>query len=431
MGEAHTWYLDFVDASYSPRDSDLLCMFRVEPSEGISMEEAVGRVASESSNGTWTEVTTMRPRIRRLSAKAFKIDGNHVRVAYPIDLFEPGNMPQILSSIAGNIFGMKALNSLRLEDVRWPKGIVDSFRGPQFGIEGIRRIFKEHKRPLTATVPKPKVGMTPAEHAKVGYEAWVGGIDLLKDDENLTSQKFNKFGERAKLSLRLRDRAEKETGERKSYLINISAETKEMAKRAKLVADLGCEYVMVDIVTVGWAGLQTIRDECQDLKLAIHAHRAFHSTFTRNPSHGVSMLVLAKVARLIGVDQMHIGTVVGKLVGSKGEVQDLRAISQRQMMAPNENALGQKWYTKRSVFPVSSGGLHPGIIPDVIELLGNDIIIQAGGGVDGHPDGVRAGAAALRQAIDASVQKIPLAQFAEGHKELGRALEHWGYVKPV
>jgi len=431
MGEAHTWYLDFVDTKYVPAESDLICMFRVEPSEGISMEEAVGRVASESSNGTWTEVTTMRPRIRKLSAKAFEIDGDHVKIAYPVKLFEPGNIPQIFSSIAGNIFGMKAVKNLRLESVKWPKSIVHSFKGPQFGIEGIRRIFKERSRPLTATVPKPKVGMTPAEHARVGYEAWVGGIDLLKDDENLTSQSFNKFGERAKLALKLRDKAERETGEKKSYLINISAETKEMVRRARLASDLGCEYVMVDILTVGWAGLQTVRNECQDLKLAIHAHRAFHSTFTRNPYHGVSMLVIAQVARLIGCDQMHIGTVVGKLVGERGEVQDLKQMLQDGAVGSHGSVLGQNWYGRRSVFPVSSGGLHPGIVPDVMAILGKDIVIQAGGGVDGHPDGIRAGAAALRQSIDATMQKIPLKDYAESHKELKRALEHWGYVKPV
>jgi len=431
MGEAHTWYLDFVNTNYEPAESDLICAFMVEPSEGMPMEEVVGRVASESSNGTWTEVTTMKPRIRKLSAKAFKIDGYHVNVAYPVNLFEPGNMPQIFSSIAGNIFGMKALKNLRLDDVKWPKRIMASFKGPQFGIKGIRGIFREYKRPLTATVPKPKVGMTPIEHAKVGYEAWVGGIDLLKDDENLTSQNFNKFSERARSTMRLRDKAERETGEKKSYLINVSAETEEMVKRARLAADLGCEYIMIDILTVGWAGLQTMRDECQDLKLAIHAHRAFHSTFTRNPHHGISMLVLAEVARLIGVDQMHIGTVVGKLVGDKAEVQGLREMLQEYEIAPHDNFLGQKWWGKKDVFPVSSGGLHPGIIPDVISLLGNDIIIQAGGGVDGHPDGVRAGAAALRQSIDASMEGLPLAEYAGKHKELGRALEHWGYVKPI
>ncbi|MEM4202364.1 MAG: hypothetical protein QW786_04060, partial [Candidatus Hadarchaeum sp.] len=145
------WYLDFVDLDYRPSGAELVALFRVEPARGISMPEAVGRVASESSIGTWTKLTTMTPEKRRLMAKAFDISKPWVKVAYPAELFEPGNMPQVLSSIAGNIFGMKAIESLRLEDVSFPPSLVKSFPGPQFGISGIRRIFGVKDRPLTVS----------------------------------------------------------------------------------------------------------------------------------------------------------------------------------------------------------------------------------------------------------------------------------------
>ena len=196
MGE---WYHEFIDTTFQPGKNDLLCLFRVEPAPGFTVEDAAGRVASESSVGTWTQLTTMKPRIRKLMAKAYEIQGNFVKVAYPPQLFENGNMAQVLSSIAGNIFGMKAVQNLRLEDLRWPPGLLRSFHGPGFGTSGIRKIFHVEKRPLTATVPKPKLGLTAKEHARAGYEAWVGGIDLLKDDENLTSQPFNKFTERIRV----------------------------------------------------------------------------------------------------------------------------------------------------------------------------------------------------------------------------------------
>ncbi|MDI6642684.1 MAG: type III ribulose-bisphosphate carboxylase [Candidatus Hodarchaeaceae archaeon] len=424
------WYLDFVDPSYRPSRDDLVVLFRVEPASGISMREAVGRVASESSIGTWTTLTTMTPEKRRLMAKAYEIKGPWVKVAYPMELLEPDNMPQVLSSIAGNIFGMKAVRNLRLEDVRWPPKLIKSFKGPQFGIDGIRRIFKVKERPLTATVPKPKVGMNSEEHARAGYEAWMGGIDLLKDDENLSGQRFNQFERRARLSFEMRSRAERETGERKSYLINVTAETREMLRRAKLVKELGGEYVMVDILTVGWAGVQTLRDECEELKLAIHAHRAFHAAFTRNPKHGMSMLALAKVARLQGVDQIHIGTVVGKLESPKEEVLALQQAITSRKVKEGGRILPQGWDGVKPVFPVSSGGLHPGIIPEVIDILGRDIIIQVGGGVWGHPDGGRAGAAAVRQAIEATLKGISLDDYAQTRKELRGALGKWGYTKP-
>lgn len=424
------WYLDFVDLNYRPSGDDLVALFRVEPAKGISLPEAVGRVASESSIGTWTKLTTMTPEKRRLMAKAFSIRKPWVKVAYPIDLFESGNMPQVLSSIAGNIFGMKAIENLRLEDVSFPPALVKSFPGPQFGISGIRKIFGVKDRPLTVSVPKPKVGMTSEEHAEAGYEAWLGGLDLLKDDENLSSQSFNQFERRARLSFKMRDRAEKLTGEKKSYLINVTAETREMLKRARLVKNLGGEYVMVDILTAGWAAVQTLREECEELGLAIHAHRAFHAAFTRNPKHGMSMVVVAKIARLQGVDQIHIGTVVGKLESPKEEVLALQKEVTSDRVEASGRLLAQDWCGIKPVFPVSSGGLHPGLVPQVMKLLGHDILIQIGGGIWGHPDGGRAGARALRQAIEATMDGISLSEYAKTHQELRRALETWGYTRP-
>ncbi len=421
-------YVDFVDLNYRPANNDLVCLFRITPSEGISMKEAAGRVASESSNGTWTELATMTPRIRALSARAYDIKGDNVKIAYPVELFEGGNMPQILSSIAGNVFGMKAVAGLRLEDVAWPKKILKSFSGPGLGIKGIRKIFGVYGRPLTATVPKPKVGMTASEHAHVGFEAWMGGIDLLKDDENLSSQSFNRFEERIKKSFKMRDLAEKKTGDKKSYLVNVSAETNEMIRRAGLVKKHGGEYVMVDALTVGWAAVQTLRDECGDLGLAIHMHRAMHAAMDRDPKHGLSMLMVSTIARLVGVDQLHIGTVVGKLVSPKSEVVNLQEKITKKM---SKRILKQNWGGMKTVLPVSSGGLHPGLVPDVINLLGRDIVIQAGGGIHGHPDGTRAGAAALLQAVEAVNTGTNLHEYAKTHKELEIALRYWGHVKPV
>ncbi len=426
-------YRDFVDLKYSPSKDDLVCLFRVEPAKGISIKEAIGRVASESSNGTWAELTTLKEHIRRIRARAFSIKGNMVKVAYPLPLFELGSIPQLMSSVAGNIFGMKALKNLRLEDIEFPEKYVRSFKGPQFGIDGVfGKIFKmKERRPLLAHVPKPKVGMTTEEHANVAKNAWLGGVDLLKDDENLTSQSFNTFDRRMRLMFKYRDYAEKVTGEKKSYLANITAETNEMIRRARLVKELGGEYVMVDILTAGWAALQTVREECEDLGLAIHAHRAFHAAFTRNPKHGMSMLVVAKLARLIGVDQIHIGTVVGKLEASRREVEDLDTEITEKSVKEMGDVLKQEWYNIKPVVPVSSGGLHPGLVPYVVKLLGKEIVIQAGGGIDGHPKGVYAGAKAMRQAIEASIEGIDLEEYAKSHKELNEALQYWGYLKPV
>ncbi|MEM4389138.1 MAG: type III ribulose-bisphosphate carboxylase [Candidatus Micrarchaeia archaeon] len=428
---ASEWYQEFVDFEKKPANSDLVALFYFEPADGISRDEALGRIASESSVGTWTTLAKLPPRIKRLKGVAFEAKGNFAKLCYPLELWEKGNMPQLLSGIAGNIFGMKALANLRLIDISLPREYVRAFRGPQFGIGGVRKIFRQPKRPLTATVPKPKIGFSAKEHSEVAYEAWSGGIDLIKDDENLSSLKFNRFEERVRRCARMRAKAERETGETKSALFNITAETKEMLKRAKLLHDLGWEYVMVDVMTVGFAGLQSVREACQDYGLAIHAHRAMHAAFTRNPKHGISMLCLAKLLRLIGVDQLHIGTAVGKLVGTEEEVKRVRDVITKEKLGEEFPLnLSQDWFGIKPVFPVSSGGLHPGLVPDVMAMFGNDVIIQAGGGVHGHPDGTRAGAMALRQAIEAFMAGESLEEKAKGHPELARALAKWGYIRP-
>jgi ribulose-bisphosphate carboxylase large chain len=426
-------YSGFVDLSHIPEEDELVALFYVEPAEGISIEEAAARVASESSNGTWTDLPTMSERIRKLSAKVFKIDGRWFLVSYPVELFELGNMPQIWSSIAGNIFGMKAVSRLRLEDVFWPKDIVRSFKGPKFGLNGVKNIMEVEKRPILATVPKPKVGMTSEEQAEAAYEIWCGGVDLLKDDENLTSQSFNRFEKRIRLMMEMRRKAEKETGEKKSYLVNITAPYEEMKRRLRLVADYGNEFVMVDILTAGWSALQSIRDLAEENGLAIHAHRAFHAAFDRIREHGVSMKVVAESARLIGVDNIHIGTVVGKLESPLEEVMSLIRIIRDEKVEENWDMklLRKDWLDIKPVMPVSSGGLHPGLIPEIMRIFGGDVIIQAGGGVLGHPDGPKAGAKALRQAMEAVLEGMDLEEYAKKHQELRRALEKWGYMKPV
>ena len=162
-------YIDFVNLDYTPKETDVICTFRIEPA-GISMKEAAGGVAAESSVGTWTELTTVKPYIDKLAARVFNIEGNIAKIAYPQELFEPGNMPNILSSIAGNVFGLRALENLRLIDIDFPSKLVKSFKGPKFGIEGIRRLLKVYDRPLVGTIIKPKLGLKTADHAKVAYE---------------------------------------------------------------------------------------------------------------------------------------------------------------------------------------------------------------------------------------------------------------------
>ena len=420
--------VDYVNLNYVPSKKDLVVMYYVEETKN-NLKKASEEIAKESSIGTWTEVATMSKDLaQRLKPSVFHIDQQNriIKIAYTEELFEAGNIPQILSAIAGNIFGMKVIDNLRLLDINFPNSILHSHKGPKFGIDGIRELLGIKNRPLLGTIVKPKVGLDEEQHAQVCGQAWLGGLDIVKDDENLTSMKFNQFKRRVSKTLKVRDNIENETGEKKIYMPNITAKLSDMMSRADYVLENGGEYVMLDIVTVGFSALQEIRDYLDERNLVIHAHRAMHAALTRNPQHGLTMLVLAKLMRLIGMDQLHTGTIVGKMEGDRVEVQEInKNLTSQKITGNNIRTLDQDWDSLKPVLPVASGGLSPLHVPELIRLLGKDMVFQFGGGCHGHPDGTLAGAKAIRQAVEASLDGISLEECSVKNSELRRAIDKW------
>ncbi len=419
-------YTNFLDLSYTPKKSDVLAAFYVEPAAGTDIKEAAGAVASESSIGTWTDLATMKQSIwEDLRARVYSIEGNVARIAYPEVLFEAGNIPQFLSSVAGNVFGMRAVENLRLLDIFLTQKFLDDLKGPAFGVDGVRGVLGVMDRPLVGTIVKPKLGLDPKEQANVVYESLVGGLDLVKDDENLTHQDFSNFDERVRYSLDAVRRAEEETGEKKAYLPNVTAPTEEMLRRTALVKKEGGKYAMVDVVTTGFAGVQSLRDA--NSGLILHAHRAMFASFARNKRHGIHMLVLSKLLRFAGVDQLHIGTVVGKMEGDRDDVLVCHeALGSSEEVNVRTYLPHQNWGDMKSVFSVASGGLHPGHTADLFRIFGKNAVFQYGGGVHGHPEGTKIGARAVRDAIDCVVRGKSLKEGAKSSKALEVALTKWG-----
>lgn len=409
---------DFVESpkNITP-ENFVICTYYVE--SDLPLVEAGVRIATEESVGTWTKVTTTTKRVQRtLSAKVFQWTEKDrtVKIAYPIELFdiETGGIPNILSIIAGNLFGLAEIKNVRLLDVNFPRKVVAIFKGPKFGIERIREIIgtKKTRRPHLGTIIKPKVGLDPKETAKVAYDAAIGGVDFIKDDETLTNQKFCPLDERLVQVMEALDRAKNETGRTVLYALNITATFDKMLDLADKALDLCANMLMIDVLTAGFSTLQILAEDPL-IKVPLHVHRAMHAAFTRNPHHGIHPIVLSKLVRLAGGDQAHAGSAAGKM---ESEVTGVRR---------SYDFLREEWFGLKNVFPVASGGIHPGIVPDNIAMLGQDMIINAGGGIHGHPKGTRAGAAAMLQAIEASIKHIPLSEYAKKHRELRIALEKW------
>ena len=395
---------------------------------GLPLEEAAKRIAEEESTGTWTHVSTTTKSIeKKYSARIGSIDRERrtAEICYPYADFDlkTGGIPQALSIIAGNLFGLGALDGVRLLDVSFPKDFVQQFDGPNFGIEGIRKLLgtSKEKRPHIGTIIKPKIGLSPKQTAEVAFEAAIGGVDFIKDDETLVDQSFCSLEKRVNAVIDRMDEVKDETGKNVLYACNVTST--DIVKTAEKAMKAGANCLMVDVLTCGFGSLQMLSEKFK--KVPIHVHRTMHAAIDRSKDFGIDFLVLAKLIRLAGGDQVHIGSVVGKM---EGDLRDVRAIEEtieHSVIKKHAGSLGSNWYGIKPVFAVCSGGLHPGLVPELVKLLGKDIVIQAGGGVHGHPFGTRAGAKAMRQSVDAVMKGIPLREYARDHVELAKALEKW------
>ena len=400
---------------YTPVDTDVLCAFRVTPQDGVPPEEAAAAVAGKSSTATWTVVWTDRlTAYEHYQAKAYRVDqvpgapGQYIAyVAYDIDLFEEGSIANLTSSIIGNVFGFKALKALRLEDMRIPLHYVKTFQGPPHGIVMEREYLGKYGRPLLGATTKPKLGLSAHNYGRVVYEALRGGLDFTKDDENINSQPFMRWRDRYLAAMEAVNKAMAETGEIKGHYLNVTAGSMEaMYERAEFAKDIGSVIIMMDL-TVGYTAMTSMSKWARSNGMLLHLHRAGHGTYTRQKTHGVSFRVIAKWCRLLGVDHIHAGTVVGKLEGDPNMVRGYYDTCRLGFTPANPMHglyFDQDWGSMPGVMPVASGGIHAGQTHQLLHYLGEDVVLQFGGGTIGHPMGVAAGATANRTAVELIIQ---------------------------
>jgi ribulose-bisphosphate carboxylase large chain len=438
---------------WKPKNADkdyIITFLDIELADGVKedqFETVVAACAAESSTGTWTKVYSGKDSgaemADKLKATAFDLDPKTktFKIAYKVELFELDNMSGLLAGIVGNVGGMKMLKALRCLDIRFPEPMVKAFPGPQFGVEGVREMLQIERGPLLLTVPKPKIGRTAkeeAELARVLFTAAKGEYHGIKDDENLTSLFFNKFDDRCELVHKVRREIEEKTGKRKFFLCNITHSNLDtMISRADKIKAQGGRWMMMDVVTTGFSALHTMR--LKNPGLAIHAHRAMHSLFTRESGPGVynkgeimdfsmSMVANAKILRLLGVDALHGGAPKTKME-NYGEPKLIRDALQLDITPESSVTLGQNWFGMKPAWHVASGGLHPGSVPEVLHQLGEDIMLQCGGGVLGHPWGVEAGVEAVVQAKDLALGSGDLETWLKENPDtpLAKAADHWGF----
>jgi len=407
--------MGYWEPDYVPKDTDLIAMFRITPQEGVDPVEAAAAVAGESSTATWTVVWTDRlTACEKYRAKAYRVDRVpnspdqvFAYIAYDLDLFEGGSIANMTASIIGNVFGFKAVKALRLEDMRIPVAYIKTFQGPATGIVVERERLDKFGRPLLGATTKPKLGLSGRNYGRVVYEALKGGLDFVKDDENINSQPFMHWRDRFLYVMEAVNKAQAATGEVKGHYLNVTAGTmEEMYERAEFARDLGSCIVMIDLV-IGYTAIQSMAKWARRNDMILHLHRAGNSTYSRQKNHGMNFRVICKWMRMAGVDHLHAGTVVGKLEGDPlmiaGFYDTLRE-GRTEKSLEHGLFFDQDWASLKKVMPVASGGIHAGQMHQLIHYLGEDVVLQFGGGTIGHPQGIQAGATANRVALEAMIQ---------------------------
>jgi len=406
--------MGYWDADYNVKESDVLALFRITPQPGVDPVEAAAAVAGESSTATWTIVwTDLLTACDIYRAKAYRVDPvpsapdqYFAYIAYECDLFEEGSLANLTASIIGNVFGFKAVKALRLEDMRIPFAYLKTFQGPATGIVVERERLNKFGAPLLGATVKPKLGLSGRNYGRVVYEGLRGGLDFLKDDENINSQPFMRWKERFLYVIEGVNRAAAATGEVKGSYLNVTAATMEnIYERAEYAREIGSVIVMIDLV-IGYTAIQSMGVWARKNDMILHLHRAGNSTYARQKNHGINFRVICKWMRMAGVDHIHAGTVVGKLEGDplmvKGFYNTLLQ-SSLSINLPQGIFFDMDWAALRKVVPVASGGIHCGQFHQLLHYLGEDCIMQFGGGTIGHPDGIQAGATANRVAMECMV----------------------------
>lgn len=383
-------------------------------------------IADEQSTGTWTKVKyETAEKKRKFGAKvcsiyeippvneAFKSDEKAyiIQVAFPT-INIPAEFSMLLTTVMGNI---ASSGKMKLIDLAFPESYVKGFSGPRFGIDGLRDALGVYDRPLLNCMIKPNIGWTPDEGAELFYEAAVGGCDVIKDDELLAADLGHcPLKERVTKFMAAEKRAFEETGEHTLYTVNVTGDGDTIRDNAYRALEYGANALMVNFYTAGFPAAKMLASD-PNINVPILAHIDFAGAYMSSPYYGLlSDLLVGKLSRLAGADLEIFGTPYGKFPG--GRLHYLRVA----------HFFTQPWYNIKPTMFCASGGTTQAAVPYIMGDLGIDIVIAAGGGVHGHPNGSRAGATAMREAIDATIKGISLEEYAKTHPELAVAIDVWG-----
>jgi ribulose-bisphosphate carboxylase large chain len=394
--------------------------------------EAAAHLCSEQSTAQWRRVGVDEDFRPRFAAKVLSLEATprpqfsydvpdaprgvvhacRAVIAHPHANFGP-RLPNLLSAVCGEgVFFAPGIPLIRLEDIRFPPSFLAAFDGPQFGVAGLRALLQAFDRPIFFGVIKPNIGLSPNPFAELGYQGWLGGLDIAKDDEMLADAPWCPLAERSAALGAAARRAAQETGVPKMYLANITDEVDRLVDLHDLAVRNGAGAVMINAMPVGLSGVRMLR---RSARVPLIAHFPFIAAFSRLSGYGVHSRVLTRLQRLAGFDAIIMPGFGPRMMTPEHEVLE------------NVRACLEPMGHINPSLPVPGGSDSASTLDDVYRRVGTvDFGFVPGRGVFGHPMGPAAGAASIRQAWVAIAGGIPVETHAGSHPELRSALETFG-----
>jgi ribulose-bisphosphate carboxylase large chain len=414
--------------------SDVIATYVIETS--LPLQRAAEVLAGEQSTGTFVRVARESDELRaRFAAQVESIDelpltgasplpgavGDpaarrraRLRLRFPLENFGP-SLPNLLAAVAGNLFEIKELAAIKLVDLDLPSAFADRYAGPAFGVAGTRRLMGRPDGAMIGTIVKPSIGLSPADLAELVGELAAAGVDFIKDDELQGNGPTAPLAERVRAVMPVLHRHADRTGVMPMYAFNITDDIDRLEAGHDLVVDAGGTCVMVCINLVGLAGLEYIRRRA---RVPIHGHRTMFGAISRSEQVGFSFRAWQKLARLSGADHLHTNGISNKFYESDAEVLD-------SIEAVREPLLGLT-----TTVPVLSSGQWGGLAHATYAAVGTtDLLVLAGGGIHGHPDGSAAGVTSMREAWESAARGESSAEALETSPALRRATETFGPVR--
>ena len=340
-----------------------------------------------------------------------------LKIAFPIINFniKEDGVTQILCSLMGSQMDIDIINHCVLKEIEFPKKVLDTFKGPKFGMENIMRRAKAIDRPFLGGIVKPKTGITVPQLKEMVKELLEGGVDFIKEDEILGNPVFCPFEERVRVVSEMVNDFSQEVGREIFYTPCINSDYPYFLERAKFADSCGVRAVHLNF----WAGISAYK-ALRDLDMknaAIFFQKSGDKVITGvNNVYSIDWKVICQLARMMGCDFIHAGMWGGYLSDSKEELTKVLNILRNKSQY-------------NATIPSLSCGSHPGLVNTTVKHFGTELMMNVGGAIQGHPMGTKGGAKAMRQSFECMQKGENIEEFMKDKIELKTAIEKWGYVE--